>query len=414
MLRDENYPLEDQCLRCDANTYLLDQSNFSACLNCPVGATCAGGDDVTTMSGFWRQPDGWTNNWTTSRRSDSEGLRNDAGEIPPFVQRVGVEFKSLMQQMRRPDLSHSALLQRRTEIKNITHRPRSAIVHKCLPGDCSKDNECLRNRTGPACGLCPEGWAETSAGCEWCPPPDDPGLVLLKMAVFVIGGFVALVGYVLTAWAPLMSRLPMPDWMATAIMLALGIDPEEDEKEPDSDDDEAQTAGGAASGRASSAAADPAVVGGAGVVAGSAAQNHALGNAIGNSAAPEGRGSKKNAIAKCLAGIKAGVSKIGQKMFRVPMPKGGLSTLLKRLKKAFQSVTGAFEKFHGAIMQVMQGIKTVGGYISKIFGGMSWLSEFAEKHKLSVHLKIVISYVQVRFFLACSAAPCRALIDGKF
>lgn len=413
MLRDEDYPLEDQCLRCDANTYLLDQSNFSACLNCPVGATCAGGDDVTTMSGFWRQPDGWTNNWTTSRRFGRDGLRNDAGEMPPFVQRVSIEIKSLIRQMRRAGASHSALLQRRTENRNITHRPRSAIVHKCLPGDCSKNNACLRNRTGPACGLCPEGWAETSAGCEWCPPPDDPGLVLLKMAVFVAGGFAAVVGYVLTAWTPLMSHLPMPEWMATTIMLAFGIDPEEEEV-PDSDDDEAPTAGGEASGGASSAAAGAAVVGGAGVVAGSAAQNQALGSALGNRAAPEGGGSRLNGVAKCLSGVKAGISKIGQRMPRVPMPKGGLSKLLPRLKKAFQGVSGALQKVNGAIMQVTQGIKTVGGYISKFFGGMSWLSEFAEKHKLSVHLKIVISYVQVRLFPACNAASCRAVVDGKF
>ena len=40
------------------------------------------------------------------------------------------------------------------------------------------------NSTGIACGLCPEGYAFTSAGCEFCPPSGDPGLVALQVAVY--------------------------------------------------------------------------------------------------------------------------------------------------------------------------------------------------------------------------------------
>jgi hypothetical protein len=36
-----------------------------------------------------------------------------------------------------------------------------------LPGSCGKDNMCLKNTTGPACGVCPDGYAFTSAGCEY-------------------------------------------------------------------------------------------------------------------------------------------------------------------------------------------------------------------------------------------------------
>ena len=60
MSRDDRYPLEDQCLKCEAGTYLLDQSNFSDCLACAVGATCSGGSDVAANAGFWKEPDNWT------------------------------------------------------------------------------------------------------------------------------------------------------------------------------------------------------------------------------------------------------------------------------------------------------------------------------------------------------------------
>lgn len=194
MLRDDRYPLEDQCLRCDANTYLLDQSNFSACLNCPVGATCSGGDDVTTLPGFWRQPDDWINNWTNSnnsRRSAHQSPGNDAGEIPSFLQRAALEIKEVVEELGLLESPSSDMAQRRKMDPNVTHRPRPSVVHKCLPGDCDKENVCNKNRTGPACGLCPQGWAVTAAGCEECPPPDDPAMLLLQMGVFVVGGFVS-------------------------------------------------------------------------------------------------------------------------------------------------------------------------------------------------------------------------------
>ena len=52
-------------------------------------------------------------------------------------------------------------------------------------------------------------------------------------------------------------------------------------------------------------------------------------------------------------------------------------------------------RLHGKAMWVLGVLKTIGGYVSKVFGGMSWLSELFEKHKLNVHLKIIVSYVQV-------------------
>jgi hypothetical protein len=360
MFRDEKYPLEDQCVRCEASTYLLDRNNFSACLNCPQGATCAGGEDVTALQGFWRQPDVWSKNWTMSRRSGSDGLWNDGGEMPPFFQRVSIEIKNLLQQMRAADSSSSSPSQRRAGNTNITGRPRSVIIHKCSPGDCSENNVCLRNRTGPACGLCPEGWAETAAGCEWCPPPDDPGLLSLKWAFFMGGGLVAVVGYLLAAWTPLINSLPIPQWMSNAIMWVVdfGSDHKEEEKksddESDSDyDDEGTAAGGSASGGKEAAAAKG-----------------------------EERGGESN-----TGGIKT---------------TGG-----SNLKGNIKGGRGEGKEeggSQGGCQSVTEGIKTIGRYGTRMLRELPKLLDYAQRNKITVHLKIIISYVQVPTRALCGAS----------
>ena len=165
MTRKQKYPLEDECTICEVGKYLLDQNNFSACLNCPLGALCKGGADLVAQDGFWREPDNSTAFLTNE--SSNPRLRRQGNTSEPKI------------------------------------RPRSAQVHRCPPGSCGKDNMCLKNRTGPACGVCPDGYAFTSAGCEYCPPPGDPDLVVLQFMVFIIGGITFLLGYILIAATPL-------------------------------------------------------------------------------------------------------------------------------------------------------------------------------------------------------------------
>jgi len=365
MLRDERYPLEDQCLRCDANTYLLDQSNFSACLSCPVGATCAGGDDVSTLPGYWRQPDDWVNNWTyeTSTRRSNAHLWNERGEMPPFLLRVAKELRGLSAQLGLVD-DIQGEGGRRNMGRNVTRRPRNVLVHKCLPGTCSKNNVCNMNRTGPACGLCPHGWADTAAGCEWCPPPDDPGMLLLQLGVFIGGGLVGLFAYVLVSWTPLMNGIPMPAFIANAIMMALGVDPDEDEAHEVEEVDENEVEVEAAA----------TIAHGAAIGAQTASQN----NLAANAAAPVGSSEKKASV----------FSRILQRLPKIPMPKGGIGKFLRRIKNAFNQLQGKITKMLGIF-------SIVSHWAGKIFGGMSWFTEFAAKHKLNVHLKILVSYVQV-------------------
>ena len=51
--------------------------------------------------------------------------------------------------------------------------------------------------------LCPEGYASTSAGCDFCPPADDPGFVALRATILSVGGMAFLLLYILISWTPL-------------------------------------------------------------------------------------------------------------------------------------------------------------------------------------------------------------------
>jgi len=383
MIRKENYPLEDECLRCDANTYLMDQNNFSACLNCPVGASCAGGDDVTTLVGFWRQPDNWTNNWTKSsgRRSGVHSLRNKAGDIPPFLQRAGGEIKDVLSNWNLIRNTGVSKRNRREMNLDTTHRPRGAVIHRCIPGQCSQSNVCNQNRTGPACSLCPDGWSVTAAGCEMCPPPGDPAMLFLQMVVFVIGGLVGVVGYILVSWTPLMNGIPIPGCMADAILLMMGENPNEEEEpiveqEPTVEDP--------ADGQ------DPFHPAGSHAAAANLNTVSVSATAFG---ATEGQASTTPKKAGVYAYLKSAVSALLKKL--PELPKGGISQLLKKMIAQFKSVMGMFNRFTGMINLIVSFFNTVFGLISNMFGGLSWLSEFVEKNKLSVHLKIIVSYVQV-------------------
>ena len=218
MSRDDRYPLEDQCLRCEPGTYLLDQTNFSACVRCPIGATCPGGSLVVANAGFWREPDNWSNPLSpTAGTSLAETARR---WLPLPLDALIVSGS------RRSGGSAEQAAANSTEAANVTvkRRPRRAVLHSCNPGSCAANNTCLKNFTGPACGVCPERWAKTSAGCEWCPAPDDPGMLLLKFAVYGVGGFLAFVGYIFACWTPLMEGLTLPTFIVSVIMLFSGIE----------------------------------------------------------------------------------------------------------------------------------------------------------------------------------------------
>jgi len=214
-----------------------------------------------------------------------------------------------------------------------------------------------------------------------CPPPGDPAMLFLQMVVFVIGGLVGVVGYILVSWTPLMNGIPIPGCMADAILLMMGENPNEEEEpiveqEPTVEDP--------ADGQ------DPFHPAGSHAAAANLNTVSVSATAFG---ATEGQASTTPKKAGVYAYLKSAVSALLKKL--PELPKGGISQLLKKMIAQFKSVMGMFNRFTGMINLIVSFFNTVFGLISNMFGGLSWLSEFVEKNKLSVHLKIIVSYVQV-------------------
>lgn len=119
MTRREQYPLEDECTICEPGTYLLDQSNFSACLTCSMGAVCEGGSHIEAEDGFWMELDNLAKPATASAHSQRKfGLywRDSRSPISQSAKR------------RQGDTAERA--------SNATsRRPRSAVLHRCPAGD---------------------------------------------------------------------------------------------------------------------------------------------------------------------------------------------------------------------------------------------------------------------------------------
>jgi hypothetical protein len=185
-------------------------------------------------------------------------------------------------------------------------------------------------------------------------------LLSLKWAFFMGGGLVAVVGYLLAAWTPLINSLPIPQWMSNAIMWVVdfGSDHKEEEKksddESDSDyDDEGTAAGGSASGGKEAAAAKG-----------------------------EERGGESN-----TGGIKT---------------TGG-----SNLKGNIKGGRGEGKEeggSQGGCQSVTEGIKTIGRYGTRMLRELPKLLDYAQRNKITVHLKIIISYVQVPTRALCGAS----------
>lgn len=136
MIRKESYPLEDECIQCEYGQYLLDQSNFSACLNCPVGAVCKGGSNIVADDGYWKEPDNFSKAvFDGSSTEIRRFMATTTSAVAP------VWFSGPLSGFRRKGDSSDVS-------SNITvqHFPRLAKMHKCPPMSCAGENACLRNR----------------------------------------------------------------------------------------------------------------------------------------------------------------------------------------------------------------------------------------------------------------------------
>ena len=141
------YPENDECVACEPGTYLTMPTNDSrvSCLPCPIGAKCPGLDVLLPENGYWKMAPG------SGRRTIAAG-----------------------------DTS-----------------PSPVEVFKCPIGACNGSN-CLNNRVGPVCGLCPDGWAISTTGCIPC--PTGYALDTLRILGAVLGSILLFVLYLLLAW----------------------------------------------------------------------------------------------------------------------------------------------------------------------------------------------------------------------
>jgi hypothetical protein len=138
MNREEELPLDDQCKWCEAGTYMLEQSNYSSCLNCPMGAVCEGGDSVIAVEGFWRELDNSTKSTIGPIDTDSRQKRRSGGLLDlSFFPLFEVAVVSSRRE---------GEVQEGSSKVTSKQMPRLAQMHRCPAGACAKENVCLQNR----------------------------------------------------------------------------------------------------------------------------------------------------------------------------------------------------------------------------------------------------------------------------
>ena len=209
MRRIEQYPEEDDCVRCIQGFYLLqpvvwmrNETLLPQCVVCPKSATCAGGTDVQAKEDFWRLC------FEYFGRFEFISEAPCAFEGEPCMFPLGVALPSGWgEQMtcRQLDPSRSHLSCARKRSQQTRDNAARARLLTCQPRSCGASNVCLQNRTGismdtcihvhvymymhmyiytcvcihvffiyfyaytstgPLCGYCNEGYAMTTAGCS--------------------------------------------------------------------------------------------------------------------------------------------------------------------------------------------------------------------------------------------------------
>jgi len=157
LIRRESNDQGDTCEPCPVETYSLNEAKWTGnesesglaffCHNCPRGAKCLGGSNVTATKGWWLEAETQTN----AKRRTSESAKQ--------------VFKA----------------------------------YRC-DRHCQAENKCGGGRTGVACGLCPADHVLQDTGCGNCSPGVDTDGTKIVVGLLVSGGLVLV--WFLVAWAP--------------------------------------------------------------------------------------------------------------------------------------------------------------------------------------------------------------------
>lgn len=218
----------------------------------------------------------------------------------------------------------------------------------------------------------------------------------MRWVLYVVGGLCGMIGYIFASWTPLMGALALPEFVTRGIMLAMGIDPDEQDAEEEDMEEagDGQTQAALAVGQPTEAGLG--VAGGAVAMGASSRAAAALNSSDvgGDPENPENPENLDDASAKpkghwfnrLFLGFRDTMMKFAR--FRPTGEQAGAGNIFV-----------SFQKFATTWMEVAKKIfgvfQSLAGPIMKSFGFLSKISEFAEKNKLNVHLKIVIGYVQV-------------------
>ena len=83
-----------------------------------------------------------------------------------------------------------------SEIKNLF------VTYKCDPGVCLGNNECANDRTGVACGGCPDNHVLTVGQCTECPEHSPEVLFMWRVIFCLACGVVVFTAWFILCWAP--------------------------------------------------------------------------------------------------------------------------------------------------------------------------------------------------------------------
>ena len=164
------------CTSCEFGKYSLDSrlgpenSTSPECLDCPPGALARDCrlDNVVANDGFWLVKEEIEGK--ESRR------RTDEPEVSFVFQTYNCDFPGTSQ--------------------------------------CKKGNECANNRSGPACGGCPDGWVLETNQCIPCPEMPKNQKLVWQITFCIVGVTGLAILWFLLSWAPVFGKTAEEYYMA--------------------------------------------------------------------------------------------------------------------------------------------------------------------------------------------------------
>ena len=79
-------------------------------------------------------------------------------------------------------------------------------TYKCDPNVCLGNNKCANNRSGVACGSCPDNHVLQVGVCTPCGNQDQDIILMWRVAFIAAGSFIISVAWFILCWAPVFGK----------------------------------------------------------------------------------------------------------------------------------------------------------------------------------------------------------------